>query len=226
MTPISDYKMVSYFRDKGTDVFNNPNAVVLGNIDKEYKEYVLTFKGIEGEESVAFYENENRWKTFYDYIPDMTANIGDQSYLMSSNQFFELNKGSDYNNLMGASRNSEIDILFNKSSQKIKVYESVAMYSNIALNVPEITIPKEQVNRNVDRLSRLLSTKFERKEGVFYAELLKDMNTANFGTQLLALINGDEMRGQTIKFKLVYDGNEEMILESFLLHSNPSERSM
>lgn len=226
MIPISDYKMVSYFRDKGTDVFNNPNAVVLGNIDKEYKEYVLTFKGIEGEESVAFYENENRWKTFYDYIPDMTANIGDQSYLMSSNQFFELNKGSDYNNLMGASRNSEIDILFNKSSQKIKVYESVAMYSNIALNVPEITIPKEQVNRNVDRLSRLLSTKFERKEGVFYAELLKDMNTANFGTQLLALINGDEMRGQTIKFKLVYDGNEEMILESFLLHSNPSERSM
>lgn len=224
--PISDAKMVSYFRDKGKEASQNNSIRVIGNIDKEYKEYIISFINSSNDETIAFNEDQNRWKTFYSYIPEITANIGDQSYVLISDKLYKMNAGDTYGSLAGNQRDMEIEFVMNEVPQKVKVFESVAVNSNLPFSLPEITIPAKQSNNNQVRQSRLIESKFERKEGVYYAELLKDLNTPNFSTQLLALINGDEMRGQSIKFKLVYQGNEGFVMDSFLLHANPSELSL
>jgi len=224
--PISDYKMVSYFRNKAKETLSNESIKVIGNIDKEYKEYVLSFVGSSNDETIAFHERENRWKTFYSYTPEGTANIGDQAYVLIGDKIYKLNAGDTYGNLTGNQNDMEIEFIMNESPQKVKVFESVAVNSNLPFSLPEITVPAKQSNNNQVRQSRLIESKFERKEGVYYAELLKDLNTPNFSTELLALINGDEMRGQSIKFKLIYQGEEAFVMDSFLLHANPSELSL
>jgi hypothetical protein len=74
-------------------------------------------------------------------------------------------------------------------------------------------------------VSRLVKSKFRDKEGVLYADYLRDASTPNSGTQQQALLSGRKLRGEVLIQKLVNDDTDEVVLYSVIIHSVGSDMS-
>ncbi len=74
--------------------------------------------------------------------------------------------------------------------------------------------------------SRLNLAKFVGKEGVWYSELLRDLNTPGYaGGSIDSLLNGRELRGHVIEVLFEYNKTELVVMYSYNILSNYSELS-
>jgi len=73
--------------------------------------------------------------------------------------------------------------------------------------------------------SRLIAAKFRAKEGVSYAEYLRDMLTPNQPNVNTALLEGRKLRGEVLIQQIENSDTDEVVLYSAIVHSTPSELS-
>ncbi|HQW95985.1 MAG TPA: hypothetical protein PLU58_09295, partial [Saprospiraceae bacterium] len=109
---------------------------------------------------------------------------------------------------------------------KVRNFLALSEESDGVWSAPVIEVPPN-ANALSGMLSRLILTKFVKKEGVWYAAIMKDMNSPNFATPVEALINGRSMRGHVLLVTLENDQNTNVKLNAVNLkyiYSEPSKK--
>jgi len=131
------------------------------------------------------------------------------------------------NNFFGVQYNSEIEFISNIEYPNVKVFNTIAVYANKVFYSPIVGDIKTIANGNyaTGMISRLVKSKFRPKEGVFYADYLRDANTPNMPSQDVAIMEGRKLRGEFLLHKLINDDTDKVVLYSVIVGSVKSDKS-
>lgn len=181
--PISDYGRKQYFRDKSTAYIGNKNAVkILGGHDLFHKEYLITFNdGTGASETIAFNYVKNVWTTRYSYIPEYYGKINNKLISFKAGALWVHNDSSTYNNFYGVQYGSFITMAVNPHPTRIKNAVGV----DLDVEALSVTADYKEIEIFTDegQESYLRIDEFDKKENVFYADILRDINTPNINTK-------------------------------------------
>ena len=234
LEPISNHKMSNYFATKSKEfltVKDRSKYKVYSVFDPFFGEYILSFSSFEKQDSsinpaetIAFSENISRWTTKYSYLPEFMGRVGQGIVSWLNGELWIHNETSVYNNFYGVQYYSEIEVVGNNLPKKVKIWKAVSIEGNKPWECPTITTPENDLYPN-GMLSRLKLNKFIGKEGVWYSELLNDMNTPGISDPIESLINGRELRGHVVNILFRHVGTDLVVMYSFNILDNYSEMS-
>jgi len=200
--PISNYKVQSFFNDRGMKT--NPN--IIAGYDAYHNLLVVTWgdlPNIDGE-TIAFNEGaeeggKTRWTQFFPFIPECYGKIGN-TFLSFKNGELWVHDSPIKNNFYGVQYDSVITVVANDNPSEVKSWQAISEESTDVWEM-EMTIAPD-VTRPLGQMTILGKNMFIKKEGILYGAILRDMNTPNFPSADEARINGDKMRSAVATVKL------------------------
>ena len=210
------YKVTSgYNKD-----YNELNVTVVSALDELGVPYFESF-------TVLFMEEENRWKTFMPYLPELYGRIGGKLVSFSDGQLHLHDSNSIRNNFYGTQYPMVIDVFGNIPPKQNKVFDAIAIHSNRPFGAPTkgdiYVYPSESYPDGME--SRLKAGKFELLEGVYYASFLNDMLDPHFSDEVDALLNGRPLRGKVIRATLSNNDTSEVSLHFVTIKATISEHT-
>ena len=189
------------------------NIKVITGYDRENNCVYVTFidsSNANNNETLAYHEPSNRWMSFFSFIPDL--------YMFDSAKVFSFKTGGLYVHndssvnrctFYGTKYNHEYKVVTNSEFQVPKVFYNLAIHSNYTgWSVPEIEIP---IAPNYPRgmKSRLNAGRFTAQEGILYAAFMRNMLTTSSDESQSDLIDGDQLRGESMSLTLRDQNNTE-----------------
>lgn len=213
LQPISVIGMDSYFTNKLTSIKSISNAKVLGSYDPYNDEYLITFKLSTApnalDQTIVFSELINRWTSFYSFIPDFGGYIFNQYITHKNGTLYTHNNNSSYGTFYGTNYESYVDLVFNSSATLIKTFLGFIEQSNTRWTPTVISTSNSQI-------SELVDADLSEKEDVFFASFLRDSSSPG------GLLNGDDLKGNWIRLKLVENNRTKATLFSADVRFIPS----
>jgi len=226
--PISSFKMVKHFNDISKAYRDSGKEMrVYGVNDQYFKDNLLVFEGVTGfvDPQTVVYSNQiKRWTNFRDYVPERVASTSMKLITFNDGKLYVHNSNPIHNNFYGTQYTSKIQTVSNENAKNIKVFRAMSYESNLPWSAPLITVPANSQYK-LGMQSRLKAGKFINKEGIYYSEFLKDLNSPGFATATEALIDGRDLRGKVLEMVLESDNTEHTVLFSLNVKSTPSEMS-
>jgi len=226
--PISSFKMVKHFNDISKAYRDSGKEMrVYGVNDQYFKDNLLVFEGVTGfvDPQTVVYSNQiKRWTSFRDYVPERVASTSMKLITFNDGKLYVHNSNPIHNNFYGTQYTSKIQTVSNENAKNIKVFRAMSYESNLPWSAPLITVPANSQYK-LGMQSRLKAGKFINKEGIYYSEFLKDLNSPGFATATEALIDGRDLRGKVLEMVLESDNTEHTVLFSLNVKSTPSEMS-
>jgi len=226
--PISSFKMVKHFNDISKAFLKSGKDMrVYGVHDQYFKDNLLVFEGVTGfvDPQTVVYSNQiKRWTSFRDYVPERVASTSMKLITFNDGKLYVHNSNPIHNNFYGTQYTSKIQTVSNENAKNIKVFRAMSYESNLPWSAPLITVPANSQYK-LGMQSRLKAGKFINKEGIYYSEFLKDLNSPGFATATEALIDGRDLRGKVLEMVLESDNTEHTVLFSLNVKSTPSEMS-
>lgn len=199
LQPISTIGMDSYFTRTLSNVRNTANVKLIGGYDPRNDEYIITInKNDASSETLAFNEAINRWTSFYSFCPEHANYIFNKYMTFLDGSMYEHNTNTTFNVFYGASYPSKLDITFNQNPLLIKTFIGIMEQSNYLWTALEI------ITNTPNQLSSLNGNDFLQKEGIWFASILRDANSTG------GLFEGDDLKGNWIKFKLQNTANAKL----------------
>lgn len=203
--PISSRFMSSFFNDKFNTIANESSHAVIGGVDKDNKEYILSTKEISGEMdafTLGFSIDSNVWTTFYSFQPESIISLRGKLNTFSGGSLWEHNEDNDRNSFYGVSAaTSRIKVISRKSQSAIKTYESISLEGNK---------PWSAVVTTTDQLASINQSSFKNKEGMYYAYIhgatttrsgSTNIDTTKSTNEFFGLGVVDSVSNDTITFK-------------------------
>jgi hypothetical protein len=131
---------------------------------------------------------------------------------------WEHNSSNSYNSFYGTSYDSIVQLTYNGTPSLVKSFIGLMEQSNTVWYAKSniVSSVETAIKTNLNQTSNLLSTDFTKKEGVWFASILRDSSSPG------GIINGDELKGNLIKFRLVNEPTERANLLSVDLRYIPS----
>jgi len=198
-----------YFIVNGVDIpidaVNDGDTVTL--YDYHFEEYEITT-------TLAFNSGDERWKTFYSFIPEMMVGSLMEIVTFKKGALYLHNSNDTHNNFYGDQFDSEVHPVSNEEPSARKLYLSMVQESNKVWRADKITNQQGQQ-------SSLIESDFEDIEGDFYAQFLKDENTPVTNP----LIEGDDLRSHELKVEMKNKDTGAVKLFSVGFNWSPSERT-
>ena len=217
---VSKIGMDSYFTAKLAFTKTQTNAQILGTYDPRNNEYIVSFKYPSGtnQETLAFNEDINRWTSFYSFIPDFGGYIFNQYITYKAGAMYTHNTNSVYNLFYGTQYSSIVELVYNASPSLIKSFLGLIQQTDTVWSVPVVPVVPNPVyiETSGGQTSTLLSTDFSKKEGVWFASLLRDIGSPG------GLINGDDLKGNWIKLPLANSSTSKINLLAIDVRHIPS----
>jgi hypothetical protein len=220
--PISDYNFNSFVYDFSIANRNIKQTALIG-YDESKNTIYISLKGQLGSDVIAFYETTNEAISFHDMDVDSFGNALNAMLAFRNGTLYQVERGVGYLNILGEDVEASIDVICNTENKLIKLFDNIALYSNVVWNSKEIgDINIEPSPRYpLGMLSRLKEGKYRAKEGVFYASFIRDAKTPNFVDEEVALVSGRRLEGPSMEIKLRTTSNERAELRGCLLYVTP-----
>jgi hypothetical protein len=238
--PISDLGMSNYFTTKSKALLDSgiSNIEVIGGWDPVNKYYVLTFLDSStpaNNETIAFHEPSNRWVTFYSFVPELYARIGENVFIsFTSAALYTHNSNTqDRCTFYGSAYDSEIWVVSNISPTQVKKFDAIEIDSNSEWTAPDtddiiiaedsklFTDPNTFVRYKPRMSSRIKQMKYH--EGNFRAAFKRDAYTSTGAFSKVDLVSGRPLRGKDIIVKLKNSDTDEVNLRSVAISSTISK---
>lgn len=233
MVPISEYKAKTYFRNIADKIKNSPNVYVYSGVDN-FNNYInVTFVSrgetpIIDDQTIAFHPIDNRWKSRMSYAPEYYGSNALVFVSFMNGKLYEHNRvDAPRCNYYDNQNTMKVKFVSNKDYPKVKVYTSIAVYADKTFSSPnlgDVSI-EPSVNYPQGMDSRLVEAKWRWKEGVLYAQYLRDGSTPNFPSVDEAIMGGRKLRGETLVQQIENFDTDEATLYSVLVHGVDSELS-
>lgn len=175
--PVSNYGRKQYFRDKANAYIGNKNGVkIIGGHDPFHKEYIITFNDGTGDsETIAFNYVKKVWTTRYSFIPECYGKINNKLISFNAGALWLHNDSETHNNFYGVQYASFINIAVNPHPTRIK--NAVGVDIGIEAIGADVDYKQIEIFTDEGQESYLKTDEFDKKENVFYADVLKDVNT-------------------------------------------------
>jgi len=233
MVPVSEYKAKTYFRNISDKIKNSPYVYVYAGVDN-FNNYInVTFidhseSPLIEDQTIVYHPIDNRWKSRMSYFPEYYGSNALVFVSFMDGKLYEHNRvDAPRCNYYGNQHSMKVKLVSNKDYPKIKVYTSIAVYADKTFSSPvlgDISI-EPSVNYPNGMESRLVEGKWRWKEGVLYAQYLRDGLTPNFPTVDEAIMGGRKLRGETLVQQLENTDTDEATLYSVIVHGVDSELS-
>jgi hypothetical protein len=209
---ISDRGMKSIFKNysnqrKATGGVSETPAVY----DLYHDEYIITLGNIVGAVrgdnfegvTIAYNKQKQGWTSYYSFVPEYYGRVRDFIVSFKDGQLWKHDANVVAKNFYGVQYPRSLTFVSNKDFPKVKDYKAMSVNGLGENDVPVIIIPPFQGYLS-GMLSSLSKRFFQTLEGIQYAYFQKDKLSPGFGgNQLNALVNGRNLKGQTIEVTLV-----------------------
>lgn len=150
------------------------------------------------EHTVTWGENRNRWITFKGYRPELGFSMFNDLFTLKNGELhIHKQTTNSYNVFYGKSFDTYVK--FPMSSVGIKTYQSIAIHANRIIGTSV-----DGIKTSLGHVSDLLEVDFTEKEGIFYADFLRD--------KLTDIVNGDRLKGRYIVLELQAKGQNKLQL--------------
>lgn len=181
--------------------------------------------GVSGD-ILAFDEKDNGFTSFRDGNYDQIICCGNQLFSWASGVLSIHNNTTTFSNYNGIQYYPSISHVFNDKTEFKKVFNTLGYDSNQiweAFNVGDISTSLFSPESNLQQISQLIAQDFIVNEGRTFAALLRDANSQS--NPILALLDGDFLRGVYALVKLTYRGSKSAYLHNPFLTYNLSPRN-
>lgn len=234
MFEISSYKMVSFFKEWSDKIQNARVSEVISGYNQYFNQLIVTMIADDESVTIAFSEDGNRWKAFFDYIPEWMEFIGTKFVSFKDGHPYLHNSSSvPRMNYYGVQNDCVVDINVYGNGKGL-IFKNLALYTNN--NKPNTANPERSWEMSsmivppslhfpTGMLSRLKYNKFERKQGVLYAAILSDINTPGASSTVDGLINGRDMKGEVATLTLKHTNSDLVSLDRVVVGVNLDELS-
>ena len=181
-------------------------------------------------QGIIFSEKQVRFTSRLNQITESYVHLGNFFAHLYHQRLWIMNidEGQDYLSWVGVPTYAEIEVVSNIQPVSNKVYQAIALFADHQMNsLPKyVYIPEEGSAGN-----NLMETNvpiWDRREGVFFGEILKDINSkGNFISLNDRKMNGNAMRGRYCYVKLNTEEHSEKVrIDSIAIFSTPSERNI
>lgn len=227
--PKDPFRMTTYFRNlfKQIRETGEENFNIIGAWDDYSQLYTLTIQNLSdsgpASQTIVFHEPTNRWKSFMSYIPEWYETLGKYLISFKDGQVYVHYENDLYNNFFGVQYGQELRVTANMGRNTIKVFNNMDLYSNIAWEVPTVSIPSSPNYPN-GMLSKIPASRFVAKEGVFHAPFFRDQNDPRYANSVtLALTQGRRLRGETIELTMTNTSTDLVYVKALNIFVEPSE---
>lgn len=158
--------------------------------------------------TITWSEKSNRWISFRSYRPEKGFSMFTDMFTCKDGQLYIHKEGATRNNFYG--NQFQTKIKFPVSSVGIKTYQSIAIHSN-----GQIVSVTNGIETELGHISDLIEQDFLEREGVFYANFLRDKMTD--------IVNGDRLKGRFIVMEFItLDGSKKLQLFKIVTKSQLS----
>jgi len=196
---------------------NLANFFCVGFHDMENNEIGWSFRADGQNITVVFNYEIGRWKYFMTHRPDWVMWNGEVLVEWNAGQLYRMNQelsgtAPNYNTFFGTIRDSSVTFLSRNPPTLIKRWSGGAIGvkshgSSAPWALQSMTIP---ANLSYTQMNTFIpSSSFKIREGIYWASYKKDVNSPNFASIDLALVNGRELRGIAAEHKLLLSGEDE-----------------
>ena len=202
LVTVSDIAMRSFFRKQSGvaifsyDPFYNMAFVAIGN----------------STQSMGFSDNDGRWKSAYDFVPNFAEAYGDRMILFKSGVVYrslEDNNKTDYNSFLGAAAvNSNISFVLNSrlpiNPLNVAIWHDMNVIDwgkaadiNGEKNFVKDNLLQIDISNENNQSTLIREGNFIVEDNRLYAHVMRDVNTPNLDNPL---IQGDYIVGYLNKF--------------------------
>jgi hypothetical protein len=174
----------------------------------------------------SFNEPRNAFKCFFDFNPEWIASYEDKVVTFVSGNLYVHDNTTNYNTFYGTRYDPTIELVFNGKEAVKKTFNAFAYQSNqIWISDINGDILTSMINPQTgfQQISQLKAVDYEIQDNIRYAALLRDANSMQ--NAAVALLEGDYLDGQWMKFKLKYKGSSFAWLFAPYLTDQPLSRN-
>jgi len=226
--PLSAYKMKKWFSDKARDLDSASYARVKFFYVQEFDQlYCLFQKNSDTSEIAVFSESDSRWKYFIDLPFDRGQfyYLGKRLYHAHNEFLFDWWKGTGTQDIGDSTQNGSIEF-YSKYDLSVKTFDAIIVYQTGRIpSFTEVSIPADASENGSEMSTNIYDANIKQREGVYYCQILRDVNTPNKASTNDALMNGDRMRGQILKIKMNFPNVNSLIkFANVIILSTVSER--
>ena len=182
---------------------------------------------VQGETWVFNYERKV-WTHRYSFVPDVMTGIGNRLYSWKDDKMYLHNSTATRNNYYGVQYQRKIVAACNPQPNKVKTWGAVQIAGESIAADPTGTLKVVEVSNDQGQASYTRAKEFEKKEGIFYAPILKDVNTNGSllsGSQI-ALRDGKDMRSKSLEVTINNDSTGRALLQKVNIVAEMSEFSI
>lgn len=233
--PISgpEYKMSRWFKELTRWIKANGGAgslVMNTGANNEYDEVWFTFRMGDDIKGVVFSEKNGRFTTRINQITQAYVHLGNFFAHIYNQRLWIMNvdEGQDWLTWANEPTYAIIEVVSNIEPAKNKVFTSVALIADYEMESLEeyIRIPADA--SGVHALQESNAPVLDRREGIFFGEIMKDVNSKGVFSGLYdKKLNGNEMRGRYCFVKFYTDRHDDKVrIDSIVVFSTPSERNV
>lgn len=212
-------------------------ASIIGAYDFFEEDYIFCLQGGVSDLSIddpisitpytsSFNEPRNAFKSPVDYNPEWIVNYEDKIVCFLNGNMYVHNNTTNYSNFFGVQYDSSITLVFNKDAAIKKTFESIRYQANqywIAKNLGDVLTSQPNPQTGFDQISKFFQEDFTIEEGVYFNALLRDANSGQ--DPVVALWEGDFLKGVWVKIKLTYTGNKLAFLYAPAIGYEVSQRN-
>ncbi len=198
---------------------------VYGVIDPKHKQYIITFPtvALKGEDDLAaetlvFDIQSERWEGWQEWTKDditqpvgyrtqtMAAYVGSQLFVAMQDQLWRHNTG-EYLNFFGKERESILRIPMSPEPNLVKDFLAVHIHADSLGAIASGETVLLKFTTNLGQESYLPYHLLELEEGVYKAEVMRDIKTPGYENQpVQALYEGQVLKGEVMEVELISRG--------------------
>jgi len=190
ITPISNYGMTDFFRDK---LSKAKVGGIKGGWDAHNKQYVLSIESTESSSAagsfstLSFDESVKGWTSLFDYKPSQIVSINNNYYTANSGKLYkhyELEPNSTNRSVFyGINYNSTVTFVFNASPSYVKNFQTInyegdsgwimdSFNTDVDSAVP---ITSNVISTSLTQFqNNLMANNFKKKENKYYSDLVNN----------------------------------------------------
>lgn len=195
---ISDYGAKNLFYNQANLLSAQPNPIRVYSVyDRQNSELLMSFEanGTAPALTLVFNEKLKRWISRVSLAPDFFGDIYSNLYSFKAGLIYQHEQGSLYNNFYGVQYSSSITVVANEHPLNVKTLMGLDYQATSLWSAPQIKTQLGQAS-NLLASDFQVDTIFNQKEGIYYANFLRDQNSPN------GIMTGDFLKGNYTTIQL------------------------
>jgi len=212
--------------DKGQDISAFSGTRLNSNIgenDVKFKTYDKSPISLNLRGFTVCYDTEIKmWLLERSYNPTAYGTINNDvvAFVNGNLHLMEYGDANSFNNFFGTKYKSVIDVVMNEANSDLKCFKNWSVESNKLWSNPYVRVDNSRAFRDIE--SKTPTAKIIKRQGVFYAPFMFDINTPNIQNPL---ISGNPLVGETLLMRLENDDTDEVILYAVNIFADYVARS-